>query len=147
MHAYEALNNKDFPVKLTELGHKSVGKRPVMIVHPGQILPLPLHVTLLFTALMLKLAIEIALAEWAHEKGRKCAPGLRIALLQDVGVAPAPAHGGTFASNECHTTSKKNAVIIALLAKYDASRVALEAYTKVWRLWSRIRPALNAASI
>jgi len=70
-----------------------------------------------------------------------------MALLHDVGVAPAPAHGGASAGNECHTTSKKNTVIIAFLAKYNVSRVALEAYTKAWRLWNRIRPALNTASI
>jgi len=134
--------------------HSSVERRPLLAVHPRQIVPIPLHTTQGVNHRYLRLAIEMVMVQrsaidgplsW-RQAGTDFAEELVQLLHEKVRVRPTSFHGGLFIGRDYHTIGDHSDVVCAAL-KCKVSQDHLDAYERAWSIWNRVRRTLNRAVI
>jgi len=128
------------PLKLEE--HLSIEIRPLIIIEPQHIAPMPLHLTLGITVCLLRLGIE-AIKFW-HGKASaaKYAHNLASTLRQSVGVSPTPYFSGAFEGRQCQRVGERLSLICVLLSAYVSDKVRGD-YSEACATWRRILPILT----
>jgi len=134
--------------------HSSVERRPLLAVHPRQIVPIPLHTTQEVNHRYLRLAIVMVMVQRSAIDGplswRQAGTDFAEELVQlrheKVRVRPTSFHGGLFIGRDCHTIGDHGDVICAAL-KGKVSQDHLYAYERASSLWNRVRRTLNRAVI
>ena len=131
-----------------------VERRPLLAVHPRQIVPIPLHTTQGVNHRYFRLAIDMVMVQrsaidgpltW-RQAGTDFAEELVQLLHEKVRVRPTSFHGGLFIGRDCHTIGDHSDVICAAL-KGKMSQDHLDAYECAWSIWNRVRRTLNRAVI
>lgn len=133
---------------------RSVEKRPLLSIIPGEIVPILLHATIGINFRCLRVATEVVMmcsrasqdaAGW-RQAGTACGLELVEALHTEVRVKPTPFQRGLFIGRDCHTIGENSAVVCALL-KGRVTDGHLAAYEQVGSVWNRVRLTLNRASV
>lgn len=132
------------PLDMTE--HLSIERHPLLIINVDDIAPIPLHATQGGTGHLLILGAQAVVFEHGSEGAVEYASQMAEVLRSDVGVAPAPYHGGAFLGKQCHKISAKLELLCDLLDKYVSPSRA-HAYCNACLLRASIIPALNRAEI
>jgi len=88
--AYAAGGNDTLSTPLTLEEHLSVEERPLLIIDPSHIAPVPLHLTLSITVYLLRLGIEAVYFWPGLAPVAKYANELADTLRHSVGVSPTP---------------------------------------------------------
>jgi len=124
----------------------SYERRPLMVLAPEDIVPMPLHVTLGVSPWMLSLGVKTVAFDAGAERAEAYAVALAGALRQDVGVSPVPYWGGTFEENACHKIGRCLAAVCDVLEGFVLPARAA-AYRQACELWTALLPVLNRAVI
>jgi len=125
------------PITLEE--HLSIDNRPLLMIHPSHIAPMPLHLTLGKIVYPLRLGVE-AVYFW-HERipAATCAENLANTLRQSVGVAPTPYFNGAFEARQCQRIGQRLSMVCELLAAFVPAAVSNN-YNASCATWQRILP-------
>eukprot|EP00170_Pyropia_yezoensis_P000351 contig_2052_g352 len=144
MEAYAEQPNENLPLALQPARHLSIERCPLLDVWPSQIVPIPLHLTLGGTSIILRVVIEATLLESGREAAVAAASAVGLALLDDAGVRPVPYHGGGFEGRSCHRIARRgDRICDALAGHLSASR--LGALRTASAEWAQIVGVLNRA--
>ena len=87
-------DNLSTPLKLEE--YLSIENRPLIIIDPQHIAPMPLHLTLGITVYLLRLGIEAVYYWHGKASAAKYANNLASTLRQWIGMSPTPYFSGAF---------------------------------------------------
>jgi len=131
------------PLPLDE--HFSIESRPLLIMDPTHISPMPLHLTLGNTGALLRLGIEGVYFHHGATRASAYATNLSLALRFAVGVTPKPYLGGAFEGRKCQLIARRMSAVVELLASYvPAANVA--AYRVACDTWRQLLPVLTRAN-
>jgi len=131
------------PLKLEE--HLSIENRPLIIIDPQHIVPMPLHLTLGITVYLLRLGIEAVYFCHGKASAAKYADSLASTLRQSVGVSPIPYFSGAFEGRQCQRIGERLSLICNLLPAYVSDKVRGD-YSEACATWRRILPILTRVS-
>ena len=127
---------------MTHDQHRSIRRRPLMLVPASDIATMPLRTTLGITTDLLHLAAQIVQASCGPVRAAKFCEELGGLLLERAGVTPAPYFGGTFEGSECHRIGRKLTLVSSLLEKYAPPRWVAP-YRRACGDWQALLPTLN----
>jgi len=128
------------PLKLEE--HLSIENRPLIIIDPQHIAPMPLHLTLGITVYLLRLGIEAVYFWHGKASAAKYADNLASTLRLSVGVSPTPYFSGAFEGRQCQRIGERLSLICDLLSAYVSDTVRGD-YSEACATWRRIIPILT----
>jgi len=124
----------------------SIERRPLMLFAPEDIVPMPLHITLGVSPLVLTLGLEAFLFDAGAARAHKYALELTATLRLYVGVSSARYWGGTFEVGAYHKIGRLLAAVCDVLDRYLPSARAA-AYRRACELWADFLPVLNRAAV
>ena len=78
-----------------------------MLFAPEDIVPMPLHITLGVSPLLLMLGVEAVVFDAGAARAHEYALELTATLRLKVDVSPAPYWGGTFEGRACHKIGRR----------------------------------------
>lgn len=119
--AYEMGPNDGLPILWTPTEYLSIAWWPLFDVYPCHIVPAPLHLTLGFTAVLLRLGIEATYAASGRAAAVAAATAVGRALLDEVRVRPVAYHGGGFEGLACHRITERAQAVCAALKTFPPS--------------------------
>jgi len=122
--------------------HFSIENRPLLVVDPSNISPMPLHLTLGITGGLLRLGIEAVYFHHGQARARAYAVDLALGLPFVVGVAPRPYFGGAFEGRQCQLIARRLSAVVELLATYVPAADAA-AYGAACGTWAELLPVLT----
>jgi len=125
--------------------HLSIERPPLVIVDPRQMVPSPVHLTIGITRRILRLGVEILIADRSPLAWWLFADALAEDLCQEAGVHPVPHHGGNFIGRHSGTIARRRDIVCSgFHGRVSSTRVS--AYTRAWELWSGLVPTPNRAA-
>jgi len=122
----------------------SFGRRPLMVSTPGNIVPIPLHITLCVSPWMLSLGVKAVAFDSGAARAQEYVVALTQTLQRDVGVSPAPYWGGRFEGKACHKIGRRLAAVCDVLDDFVPSTRATD-YRRACELWPDLLHVLNRA--
>ena len=131
-----------------ELGlsvHLSIERPPLVIVDPRKIVPSPVHLTIGITRRILRLGVEILIADRSPLAGWLFSDTLVQDPCEEAGVHPVPYHGGNFIGSHCGTIARRR-YIVCRGSHGRVSSTRVSAHTRAWQLWAGLVPTLNGAA-
>lgn len=145
---YATGNNDTLPKRLTLEEHLSVERRPLMVIPPDHISPMPLHLTLGVTVWLLRLTTEAVYFYNGLEQGQAYVAALASLLGQSMGVSPAPYFGGAFEGRQCQRIARRMEMVCTLIAGYvpEAAAAAFSGACTTWREIISVLTRVQASS-
>jgi len=134
--------NASLPRSLTHNQHRSIQRRPLMLVPPSDIAPMTLHKTLSITTDMLHLAAQMFQASSGPVRATKHCEDLGDLLIERAGVNPAPYFGGIVEESKCHRIGRKQTLVCNFLDEYALPQWAVR-YRRACDDWKALLPTLN----
>jgi len=140
--AYTDGNNRKrgSPMPLEE--NLSIESRPLLIIDPTHVSPMPLHLTLGITGSFLRLGIEAVYFNEGPERASAYAMNLSMTLRFGVGVTPKPYFGRALEGRQCQTIARRLSSVVELLASYVPAEEAA-AYSAACHTWAEHLPVLT----
>ena len=123
--------------------HLSIERSPLVIFDPRQRVTSPVHLTIGITRRILRLGVEILIADRSPLAGWLFADTLAEDLCHEAGVHPVPHHGGNFIGRHCGTIARRrDTVCPGLHGRVSSTHVS--AFTRAWEVWSGLVPTVEA---
>jgi len=116
--AYADGGNDTLSTPLTLEEHLSIENRPLLIIDPSHIAPMPLHLTLGISVYLLRLGIEAVYFWFGRVPAATYAENLANTLRQSVGVAPTPYFNCAFEGRQCQKIGQRLSMVCELLAAF-----------------------------
>jgi len=132
------------PTPLTLEEHLYIENRPLLIIDPSHIAPMPLHLTLGISVYLLRLGIEAVFFWRGRVLAATYAENLASTLRQSVGVAPTPYFNGAFEGRQCQRIGQRLSMVRELPAAFVPAAVRNN-YNESCATWQRILPILTRA--
>lgn len=143
--AYQDGDNASRGTPLSLKEHLSIERRPLLILDPSHISPMPLHLVLGVTVWLLRLGIEAVYFYNGLARARLYAQDLARVLRYAVGVKPKPYFGGAFEGRQCQRIGRRLAVVCTLLEGSVPHRVST-AYADACATWRQLLPVLTTVA-
>lgn len=135
--------NRGTPLSLKE--HLSIERRPLLIVDPSHIFPMPLHLVLGVTVCLLRLGIEAVYFYHGLARAHLYANHLAGVLRYAVGFKPKSYFGGAFEGRQCQRIKRQLAMVCALL-DLSVPKWVSAAYLEVCATWRELLPVLTSVA-
>jgi len=142
--AYADGGNDTLTTPLQLEDHLSIENRPLLIIDPLHIAPMPLHLTLGITVYLLRLGIEAVYFWRGKAAAATYAQNLADTLRHSVGVSPTPYFNGACEGRQCQRIGERLLMVCHLLAAYVPDKVTAD-YKEACATWRRILPILTRA--
>lgn len=139
---YAECENGALATLLTLDQHFSMESRPLLIIDPSHISPMPLHHTLGITGALLRLGIESVYFHHGPARARAYSLALSLALRWTVRVLPKPYFGGVFEGRQCQLIARRLSAVTTLLAA-NTTEAEGEAYRAACDTWVELLPVLT----
>lgn len=134
------------PPRVFQENHLSIDSRPLLVVDPRQIVPIPLHTTQGVGRRLLRLCVESVIAGGTEQAGKALAIRLADLLHEHARVEPEPYHGGVFSGVNYHKIGDVSDALCDAL-RGVVSEDSHAAHVRAWTLWNRVRKVLNRAAV